>query len=255
MSRITLGSVFVGGALAVTAAALAYPSLLGVQKTSSDGARVIAHTRFGPLTEADRNFVVAVRAAGLWEFPSGELAVKKGTTEAVREAGRHLIIGHAALDASCRKIAPELNITIPNQPSPQQQGFLVTLQSDTGKQFDSDLANILRVTHGSIFSTIAKIRSTTRNTLVRQLADQANDVVLDHITQMEGSGLVNFDQVNAQQTNPQKLPSDQVTPPVPQSGVPMVVLTPPPGVSADGIPTGPAAPAAPAAPSGSATVG
>ncbi|MRT45044.1 hypothetical protein FGX00_04265, partial [Xylella fastidiosa subsp. multiplex] len=121
-----------------------------------------------------------------------------------------------------------------------------------------DLTNILRVTHGSIFNTIAKIRSTTRNTLVRQLAEQANDVVLDHIAQMEGSGLVNFDQVNAQETSPQKLPSNQVTPPVPQSGVPMVVLTPPPGVSAEGVPTGtsvPATPNVPAAPSGSATVG
>jgi predicted outer membrane protein len=236
-----IGTIFVGGALAVTMAALAYPSMLGIQNASNNQSRVIANTRYGPLTEADRNFVVFVRSAGLWEFPSGELALKKGTTKAVREAGRHLVIGHAALDASCRKIAPELNITIPNQATPQQQGFLATLQSDTGKQFDSDLANILRVTHGSIFNTIAKIRSTTENTLVRQLADQANDVVLDHIKQMEDTELVNFDQVNFQETTPPKLPSNQVTPPVPQPGAPMVVLTPPPGVSASGVPTGPAA--------------
>ncbi|WP_406175849.1 DUF4142 domain-containing protein [Streptomyces sp. NBC_00996] len=239
LSRSTIGTVFVGGALSVTLAALAYPSMLGVQNASTNQSRVIANTRYGPLTEADRNFVVFVRAAGLWELPSGELAMKKGTTTAVREAGRHLVIGHAALDASCRKIAPELNITIPNQATPQQQGFLATLQSDSGKQFDTDLANILRVTHGSIFNTIAKIRSTTTNTLVRQLADQANDVVLDHIEQMEKTGLVNFNQVNNQETNPPKLPSNQVTPPVPQPGAPVVVLTPPAGVSDSGIPTGP----------------
>lgn len=241
ISRSTIGTVLVGGALSVTLAALAYPSMLGISNAASNQSRVIASTRYGPLTEADRNFVVFVRSAGLWEYPSGELALKKGTTAAVREAGRHLVIGHAALDASCRRIAPMLNITLPNQPTPQQQGFLNTLTSDTGNQFDSDLANILRVTHGSIFNTIAKIRSTTENTLVRQLADQANDVVLDHITQMEKTGLVNFDQVNFQETTPPKLPSNQVTPPVPQPGQPVVVLTPPPGVSAAGVPTGPAA--------------
>ncbi|MCX5424266.1 DUF4142 domain-containing protein [Streptomyces sp. NBC_00078] len=254
ISRGTIGTVFVGGALSVTLAALAYPSVLGVQNASANQARVIASTQWGPLTEADRNFVVFVRSAGLWEGPSGDLAMQKGTTAAVREAGRHLVIGHAALDASCRKIAPELNITIPNQPTPQQQGFLDTFKSDTGNQFDSDFANILRVTHGSIFNTIAKVRSTTKNTLVRQLADQANDVVLDHITQMENTGLVNFDQVNFQETTPPKLPSSQVTPPVPQPGAPMVALTVPPGVSSEGIPTGPATTATPS-PTASPTVG
>ncbi|WP_329533156.1 DUF4142 domain-containing protein [Streptomyces sp. NBC_01450] len=247
VSRNTIGSLAVGGALTATLAALAYPSMLGIQTTASDSSRIIANTQWGPLTEADRNFVVFVRSAGLWEGPSGELAMKKGTTAAVREAGRHLVIGHAALDASSRKIAPELNITIPNQPTPQQQGFLANFQSDTGKQFDSDFANTLRVTHGSIFNTIAKIRSTTENTLVRQLADQANDVVLDHITQMEKTGLVNFDQVNFQETTPPKLPAAQVTPPVPQPGAPVVALSVPPGLSTEGVPTGPTTAAMPTA--------
>ncbi|GAQ60458.1 hypothetical protein SsS58_00798 [Streptomyces scabiei] len=45
---------------------------------------------------------------------------------------------------------------------------------------------------------------------------------------LEKTGLVNHDQVNYQQTNPPKLPGEQVTPPVPQQGAPMVVLTPRP---------------------------
>ncbi|MEU8585870.1 DUF4142 domain-containing protein [Streptomyces sp. NPDC048664] len=239
ISRNTIGYLVVGGALTATLAALVYPSVLGLQTTTSDQSRIIANTQWGPLTEADRNFVVFVRSAGLWEGPSGALAMKKGTTAAVREAGRHLVIGHAALDASCRKIAPELNVTIPNQPTPQQQGFLANFQSDTGKQFDTDFANTLRITHGSIFNTIAKIRSTTQNTLVRELADQANDVVLDHITQMEKTGLINFNQVNFQETTPPKLPAAQVTPPVPQPGAPVVTLTVPPELSTQGVPTGP----------------
>ncbi|MFE1988737.1 DUF4142 domain-containing protein [Streptomyces mirabilis] len=216
-----------GGALSATLAALVHPGIPGVQNVSSDPSRVIANTPYGPLTEADRDFVVKVRSAGLWEFPSGEMALQKGTTNAVRTAGQHLAVGHSALGATCRKIAPELNITLPNQATPQQQGFAATLTSDTGKQFDTDLANILRVTHGQIFPAIAKIRATTKNTLVRQLADQANDVVLDHITVLENTGLVNFDQVLFQETTPPKLPAIQVTPPAPQPGAPVVALTPP----------------------------
>jgi predicted outer membrane protein len=218
----------VGGALGLTLAALAYPGLLGLQTVSTQQSRVLMQTQWGPLTEADRDFVVKVRAAGLWEYPVGQMAVKKGTTKAVVTAGRHLIDGHAALDASCRKIAPLLNITLPNAASPQQQGFVTTLSADSGRQFDSDMANILRVTHGSIFNTIAKIRSTTRNSLVRALADQANATVLDHITVMEKTGLVNYDRMLFQETTPPKLPASDLTPPPPSGGQPQVVLTPPP---------------------------
>ncbi|MCL8010975.1 DUF4142 domain-containing protein [Streptomyces sp. AS02] len=213
-----------GGALSLTLAALAYPSMLGFSTASAAQDRVIAQTSTGPLTEADRDFVVKVRAAGLWEYPVGQMALRKGTTTAVRTAGRHLVSGHAGLDATCRRIAARLNITLPNQPSPQQQGFVATLGADTGKQFDSDMANILRTTHGQIFSTVAKIRATTGNSLVRQLADQANDTVLDHITVMEKTGLVDFDQVLFQETTPPRLPSQDLTPPPPAAGEPQVAL-------------------------------
>lgn len=227
-SRNATGTLFVGGALSLTIVALAYPTMLGFNKVSTAQDRVIAQTQWGPLTEQDRDFVVKVRAAGLWEYPLGKVALEKGTTPEVKEAGRHLIDGHAALDAACRKIAPMLNVTLPNVASPQQQGFVNTIETSDGKQFDSNFANILRTTHGSIFNTIAKIRSTTKNSLVRSLADMANNTVLDHITVMEKTGFVNFDQALFQQTTPPKLPDTDLTPPAPQPGAPMVVLTPPP---------------------------
>ncbi|KOG30737.1 hypothetical protein AQJ84_16220 [Streptomyces resistomycificus] len=216
-----------GGALTLTMGALAYPSMLGLDTVSSAQDRIIAQTQWGPLTEQERDFVVKVRAAGLWEYPLGQIALKKGTTKEVRTAGEHLIDGHAALDASCRKIAPLLNITLPNVASPQQVAFVNQIDSASGNEFNSNFANILRTTHGSIFNAIAKIRSTTKNTLIRQLADQANNTVLDHITVMEKTGLVNFDSALFQQTTPPKLPQDDLTPPAPQPGEPMVVLSPP----------------------------
>ncbi|MDX2528231.1 MULTISPECIES: DUF4142 domain-containing protein [Streptomyces] len=232
MSRTwSIGTIFVSGGLLLTVAALAYPALLGVEKAATGTERIIANTQYGPLTEADRDFVIKVRSAGLWEYPLGEMAMERGTTPEMKEAGEHLVVGHAGLDEMCRKIAPELNITLNNQASPQQQQFVATVDAATGKEFDSTAVQIMRVTHGQIFPAIAKIRASTRNTLVRQLADLANDTVLDHITVLEKTGLVNHDQVNYQQTNPPKLPSEQATPPVPQQGAPMVVLTPRPDLN------------------------
>ncbi|MET9073557.1 DUF4142 domain-containing protein [Streptomyces sp. NPDC004232] len=220
-----------GGAMAVTLVSLAYPSMLGITKVTTAQDRVIANTQWGPLTEQDRDFVVKVRAAGLWEYPVGQIGLQKGTTPAVKTASEHLVDGHAALDTTCRKIAPMLNITLPNIASPQQEGFVRQLQADSGTKFDSDFANILRMTHGAIFNTISKIRSTTKNTLVRALADQANNTVLDHMTVMEKTGFVDFDQTIFQQTTPPKLPNSDLTPPPPPAGQPQVVLTPPPNAT------------------------
>jgi predicted outer membrane protein len=231
LSRNATGTLFVGGALSLTLVALAYPTMLGLTKASTAEDRVIANTQWGPLTEQDRDFVVKVRAAGLWEYPLGKVALEKGTTEEVKEAGRHLIDGHAALDEACRKIAPMLNITLPNNASPQQIGFVNQIQNSSGEEFNKNFANILRTTHGSIFNTIAKIRSTTKNSLVRSLADMANDTVLDHITVMEKTGYVDFDQALFQQTTPPKLPDSDLTPPPPQPGEVQVVLTPPPNAT------------------------
>ncbi|WP_181387294.1 DUF4142 domain-containing protein [Streptomyces sp. Act143] len=256
-SRNATGTLFVGGALSLTIVALAYPAMLGVSKASTAQDRIIAQTQWGPLTEQDRDFVVKVRAAGLWEYPLGKVALEKGTTPEVKEAGRHLIDGHAALDAACRKIAPMLNVTLPNVASPQQQGFVNTIESSSGREFDSNFANILRTTHGSIFNAIAKIRSTTKNSLVRSLADMANDTVLDHMTVMEKTGFVSFDQALFQQTTPPKLPDTDLTPPAPQPGAPMVVLSPPPNPTSTpiAIPGEAAGSGAGATPSPSPTIG
>ncbi|MEU8850192.1 DUF4142 domain-containing protein [Streptomyces sp. NPDC048564] len=230
ISRRMVGTVFVGGALVLTLSALAYPAMLGVETTSANQDRVIANTQYGPLTEADRDFVVKVRAAGLWEHPLGMMAMQRGTTPEMKEAGEHLVVGHARLDLACRKLASELNITLPNQASPQQQQFVATVDSKTGKEFDATGVAIMRVTHGQIFPAIAKIRGTTQNSLVRQLADLANDTVLDHMTVLEKTGMVNFDANNFQQTSPPKLPKEQMTPPAPQPGSPVLTLAIPKGL-------------------------
>ncbi|MFI6547196.1 DUF4142 domain-containing protein [Streptomyces prunicolor] len=226
VSRKAAGTLFVSGALSLTLGSLLYPAMLGVQKVTGAPERVIATPATGPLTEADRDFVVQVRSAGLWEYPVGQTASKKGTTTTVKTAGEHLVERHALLDAACRNVAGQLGITLPNQPSPQQQGFVATLKAESGKQFDTDMATLLRAADGRLLSTIASVRTTTKNSLVRALADQANDAVLDNITVLEKTGLVDFSQVLFQETTTPTLPAQDITPPPPAATQPQVVLTP-----------------------------
>lgn len=152
-------------------------------------------TSYGPLSALDQDFLTKVRLAGLWELPAGRQAQSKGTTPAVRTAGRHLVEGHRFLDERVRDVATRLNLALPDEPSEQQKQWLDRLDRAQGAEYDREFANILRLAHGKVFSVVAQVRASTRNSLVRELADDANSTVLDHTKVLEATGYVDFDAV------------------------------------------------------------
>ncbi|MFM9608797.1 DUF4142 domain-containing protein [Streptomyces niveiscabiei] len=191
------GVIIVG--LALTIAALAFPlwSYADRQDTGGDGPSLLnaqtVRTQYGPLSALDRDFIEKVRLAGLWEIPAGRQAQQKGTTAAVRTAGEHLVEGHTFLDERVRTVAARLNLPLPDRPTDKQQGWLRELDAAQGAGYDWKFANVLRLAHGRIFSVVAQVRASTRNSLVRALADDANATVLDHIKILEATGYVDFD--------------------------------------------------------------
>jgi predicted outer membrane protein len=182
--------------LAGTLAALVFPVWSYADRSGTGLDTLNAQTvptAYGPLSALDRDFVTRVRLAGLWELPAGQQAEQKGTTQAVRTAGEHLVTGHTFLDARVRDVAGRLGLALPNQPNAQQRQWLATLDAAQGQEYDRDFANLLRRAHGKVFAVVAQVRATTRNSLVRALADDANTTVLDHIKVLEATGYVDFD--------------------------------------------------------------
>jgi predicted outer membrane protein len=208
------GVIIIG--LAATIAALVFPIWSYADRSDPTGAVNVlsaqtVSTRYGPLSGLDRDFIVKVRLAGLWELPAGEMAEQKGTTQAVRTAGQHLVDGHAALDAHVRTVATRLGVPLPNQPNAQQEQWLATLTAAQGQDFDREFANIVRLAHGRVFSVVAQVRAGTQNALVRDLADDANTTVLDHIKVLEATGYVDYSTLARQLAT---TPSPAASPPV-----------------------------------------
>jgi predicted outer membrane protein len=144
----------------------------------------------GPLTEGDKTFLVKVRQAGLWEIPAGRLAQTHASSEAVKRAGMHLLDGHSTLDQLVREDAAITGVQLPDQATAEQQGWVRQLTNAQGLQFDQLFVSLLRSSHGKIFATIAEVRASTQNDLVRRLARQANQTVMDHMEVLEDTGLV-----------------------------------------------------------------
>ncbi|QCW79814.1 DUF4142 domain-containing protein [Streptomyces sp. S6] len=196
MLRRINGTALIIAALVATVGALAFPVWSYADRSGTGEANLNASsvaTQWGPLSATDRDFLVKVRLAGLWELPAGQQAIERAPSEATKAAGDHLVVGHADLDRRARDVAAKLGVELPNQPTEQQQAWLRELTAASGDEYERKFANILRAAHGKVFGLIGQVRHTTRNTLIRQLASDANQTVLDHITMLEATGFVDFD--------------------------------------------------------------
>jgi putative membrane protein len=146
----------------------------------------------GSITAADRDFVIKVRQAGLWEVPAGNMAQAKSDNPKIVEIGKAISEQHVKLDALTIEAAAKLQIPLPNDPTRDQQTWLNEMKAANSSAFDQIYVDRLRAAHGKIFPAIANIRSGTRNDVVRRLAQEANQFVMTHLTLLESSGLVDY---------------------------------------------------------------
>lgn len=156
-------------------------------------------TPFGPMGPAGRDLLQKVALAGLWEGPAGRMGLEKSSSPLVQEAGRHLIDGHADLDRRTVELARTLNVQLPTQPNADQQRWLNEMQAAPARsqEFDRIFANRLRAAHGGVYKFLASVRTGTRNTAIRDYAKVCMDTVLDHMTVLEATGMVDFSDTEA----------------------------------------------------------
>ncbi len=192
MHRLLRGEVVMFSGFALAAA---ITILLVMPQANTAVLTETAQTASGPLGPADRDFLVKVRQAGLWEIPVGQWAQVRADSQRVKEVGAHLVEDHKKLDAAVRQLAARLAVPLPDRASPEQQQWMAQLATETGPAFDRDFAKLLRAAHGKVFSLVANVRAGTRNTEIRKFAGTAVTVVMRHMTLLESTGLVDYDEL------------------------------------------------------------
>ncbi|MCO8277645.1 DUF4142 domain-containing protein [Actinoplanes sp. TRM 88003] len=146
------------------------------------------------LNAADMLLLNGVRQAGLWEIPAGQMAAQRGSPK-VRKVGTMIADQHVQLDQLVVDAANKLGAAIPSTPTAEQQGWLNEMQKAKGVQFDQIFVTRLRAAHGKIFPVIGAVRSSTRDPIVRKLADDANIFVMNHMKMLESTGLVQYERL------------------------------------------------------------
>jgi predicted outer membrane protein len=144
----------------------------------------------GSLEAVERELITVIRFANLWEIPMGTLAAQRGSSPKVREVGATLADDHTKLDVVVIKLAKQFDVPLPDEPTSQQKSWMAEISSKSGPEFDRTFADRLRGAHGTVFGLVAEVRAGTRSEVIRAFAQQANDVVMKHMTLLESTGLV-----------------------------------------------------------------
>ncbi|GAA1267851.1 hypothetical protein GCM10009677_20390 [Sphaerisporangium rubeum] len=172
----------------------------------------------GPLSPADIDLLVKVRQAGLWEIPVGREAAARAVGEKTRKNLGEIARQHELLDADVRAVAARLRVPLPDEPTDEQQGWIMEIFLKTGEEFDQTAVTRLRVAHGKVFPVIAQVRATTRNSAIRDFADLAARFVRTHMSLLEGTGLVGETSLPSAPevtTAPEPVPDDRPAPSAP----------------------------------------
>lgn len=147
-------------------------------------------TPWGPLSQYDRNLLINVSWANLWEGPTSGKIADRSSNPRVQAVARQLMHEHHALEQVTQETADQLKFTLPDRPNPLQEAWVHDILGRTGGDADKAWANITRQAHGTIFMLISQVRAQTRNDAMRAFAQKANDAVLRHMTLLESTGLV-----------------------------------------------------------------
>ncbi|MCS7481088.1 DUF4142 domain-containing protein [Umezawaea endophytica] len=147
-------------------------------------------TPLGPISAADKDLLIKVKQASLWEGPVGEEAQTRSQNKRVREVGLQIAADHRKLDELLATLASKMKVPLPATVNPTQQTWIDELRGLNGKAFDTAFANRLRSAHGQGFGEVAKVRMGTRNQSIRDFAQATNNIVAKHMTMLESTGLV-----------------------------------------------------------------
>jgi predicted outer membrane protein len=184
--RLLRRAVIVAVLLAVSA------SVYQSWSASSPGMGGWVQTESGPLGPADRDLLVKVRLAGLWEGPTGQQAEQQASSPEVKDVGRNISVEHAELDAEVRRVADQLGVLLPSSPTTQQVGWMNEISQQSGSDYDRVFVQRLREAHGTVLPVIAEVRTSTRNDAMRQFAETADEFVSRHCVYLESTGLVDY---------------------------------------------------------------
>ena len=131
-------------------------------------------------SEQDRRFLITAHQANLAAIAAGRLAQQKGTSPVVRQLGATFAADHATLDTNLVRVAQQLNVALPIEPTDAQKSTAARLQATTGAAFDRLWIDTQLKAHVTAMNDVQAELGSGEDPQARQAASDAQPVLASH---------------------------------------------------------------------------
>lgn len=162
--------------LAVVLAALSTGAVAAQSQTSQQN-----------LSSQDKMWVTKAHQTNLAEIKLGKMAQNKSQNTAVTSVGRDLVSDHSSLDSQIKMAARNMNISLPSQPSQQQQSMAQQLSQESGSQFNNDWVTKLIAGHRKAIQMTKQEIQNGSSMKIKNMANHALPILQEHLQHLQSA--------------------------------------------------------------------
>jgi len=121
---------------------------------SGDETRRPTDTRPTGSALAPEEFAKELAQANEAEIKLGRLGQEKGSTQAIKDYGRHMVDDHSKAGTEFKGVVKEKRFTIPSEPNAEQKATYERLSKLSGKEFDREYAQVMLKDHEKVVAMV-----------------------------------------------------------------------------------------------------
>jgi putative membrane protein len=129
----------------------------------------------------DKEFLMNVARDNMAEIQLGNLATQKATNAAVKQFAQRVVTDHTQAGQRLGQLATALNLTLPQELTPEQRNDMSRLENTSGKDFDREFMKMMVEDHMKDTAAVDRAAMESTNADVKQFASQLAPVMREHL--------------------------------------------------------------------------
>lgn len=138
------------------------------------------------IAQHDLKFLQDAAQGGLTEVKLGEIAAKKGTTDAIKEFGQLMVKEHGVINENLKTLATKKGAVLPTELDEKHQALVDKLKDLPGSEFDDTYVIEMVKAHQADAKAFKEELATTQDTDIQGFLTKSIPVVETHLRHVGG---------------------------------------------------------------------
>src|ERR1700722_14273002 len=135
----------------------------------------------GQASPMDKMFVAKAMQGGMAEVQLGQLTLQKSSDDQVKQFAQHMIDDHTRMGEQMKRVAQQVGVAAPTEPSKKDEQTLAKLQALSGPAYDQAYIKDMVKDHKKDLSDFQMEASSGQDAAVKDAATQGGQIISQHL--------------------------------------------------------------------------